>query len=108
MTAPLTSPSLNIATLGELHRRDDESPDVESVRAIRCLCVRRVTRSWYLPWKRKELEGRFLGHPSYLEPKGEGDRSMMGTRGTSRGDADEWDPQDPRRMAKARLLESQS
>ncbi len=30
---------------------------------------------------------------------------MTGTRGTSRGIADEWYPQDPRRMAKAKLLE---
>jgi hypothetical protein len=30
---------------------------------------------------------------------------MMGTRGTSRGVADELDSLDPRRMAKAKLLE---
>ena len=62
----------------------------------------------YLPRRGKGLEGRFLGHPSDLEPKGEGDRSMMGTRGTSRGVADELDPQDPPRMAKATLLELHS
>jgi hypothetical protein len=60
------------------------------------------------PLEGKELEGRFLGHPSYLELKGEGDGSMMGTRGTSRGVADESDLQDPHRLAKARLPELQS
>src|SRR5712691_5240727 len=33
----------------------------------------------YLPRRGKELEGRFLGRPSYLELKSEGDHSMMGT-----------------------------
>jgi hypothetical protein len=59
----------------------------------------------YLPWKGKELEGRFLDHPSHPELKNKGDHSMTGTRETSRGIADEWYLQDPRRMAKARLLE---
>jgi len=59
----------------------------------------------YPPKIGEELEGRFLGHPSYLELKSEGDHSMRGTRGTSRGVADEWYLQDPHRRAKARLLE---
>jgi len=62
----------------------------------------------YPPKIGEELEGRFLGYSPYLELKSEGDRSMVRTRGTSRDVADELDPQDPRRMAKARLLELQS
>ncbi len=59
----------------------------------------------YLPKIGEELEGRFLGHSPYLELKSEGNRSMVRTRGTSRDVADEWNSQDPHRMAKARLLE---
>jgi len=42
----------------------------------------------YLPIIGKEFGGIFLGHPSYLDPKSEGDRSMMETRETSRDVAD--------------------
>jgi hypothetical protein len=59
----------------------------------------------YPPKIGEELEGRFLGHSPYLELKSEGNCSMVRTRGTSRGVADEWNSQDPHRMAKARLLE---
>ena len=59
----------------------------------------------YLPNIGEELEGRFLGHSTDLELKSEGNHSMVRTRGTSRDVADELDP---RRMAKARLLELQS
>jgi RRXRR protein len=62
----------------------------------------------YPPKIGEELEGRFLGHSPYLELKSEGNRSMVRTRGTSRDVADEWNSQDPHRMAKARLLELQS
>jgi hypothetical protein len=43
----------------------------------------------YLPKIGKELGGIFLGHPSYLDLKSEGDHSMMETRETSRDVADE-------------------
>ncbi len=59
----------------------------------------------YPPKIGDELEGGFLGHSPYLELKSEGNRSMARTRGTSRDVADEWNSQDPHRMAKARLLE---
>jgi hypothetical protein len=59
----------------------------------------------YPPKIGEELEGGFLGHSPYLELKSEGNRSMVRTRGTSRDVADEWNSQDPHRMAKARLLE---
>lgn len=62
----------------------------------------------YPPKIGEELEGGFLGHSPYLELKSEGDRSRVRTLGTSRDVADELDPQDSRRMAKARLLELQS
>ena len=62
----------------------------------------------YPPKIGEELEGRFLGYSPYLELKSEGNHSMVRTRGTSRDVADELYPQDPRRMAKARLLELQS
>src|SRR5258708_27220719 len=59
----------------------------------------------YLPMSGKEFGGTFLGHPSYLDLKSEGNHSMMETRETSRDVADEENLQDPHRMAKARLLE---
>ncbi len=59
----------------------------------------------YPPKIGEELEGRFLGHSPYLELKSEGNCSIVRTRGTSRDVADEWNSQDPHRMAKARLLE---
>ena len=42
----------------------------------------------YLPKIGKEFGGIFLGHPSYLDLKSEGDRSMMEKRETSRDVAD--------------------
>src|SRR5258708_10921148 len=59
----------------------------------------------YLPMSGKEFGGTFLGHPSYLDLKSEGNHSMMETRETSRDVADEENLQDPHRMAKAKLLQ---
>jgi hypothetical protein len=98
------------------HRGEQIKRSMDTRRAIRRSRRQRKTRYrkprcaprhavMYPPKIGEELEGRFLGHPSYLELKSEGDHSMMGTRGTSRGVADEWYPQDPHRRAKARLLE---
>ncbi len=98
------------------HRGSDIKKALDGRRSVRRGRRQRDTRyrkprcaprhaAMYLPRRGKELEGRFLGHPSYLDLKSEGNRSMMGKRGTSRGVADEWYLQDPHRMAKARLLE---
>lgn len=57
--------------------------------------------------RREELERRFLGLMTYLEPKGEGDSSMSGNRWPGPGVRD-GAPGDPHGMAKAGLLESQS
>jgi hypothetical protein len=59
----------------------------------------------YPPKIGEELEGAFLGRSPYLELKSKGNHSMVRKQGTSRGIADEWYLQDPRRMAKATLLE---
>ena len=56
---------------------------------------------------REELGGRFLGPMAYLDPKGEGDKSMPGKRRPCPGVRD-GAPGDPRDMAKAGLPESQS
>lgn len=44
------------------------------------LDVRRITRHWYPCRKQEALEGRCLGPPSYLNPKGQGDNSILETR----------------------------
>lgn len=49
-----------------------------------------------------------MGHPNYLEPKGEGDQSMSGKRGTPEDAYGQYAPQDPRDRVKAGLLEAQS
>ena len=56
---------------------------------------------------REELGGRFLGLMAYLDPKGEGDKSMPGNQRPCPG---VWGGalRDPRDMAKAGLPESQS
>ena len=61
----------------------------------------------YPRFSREELGGRFLGLMAYLDPKGEGDKSMPGNQRPGPG---VWDGAlgDPRDMAKAGLLESQS
>ncbi len=98
------------------HRGNEIKKRLDDCRAVRRNRRNRQTRYrkprcaprhavMYLPKIGKELEGRFLDHPSYLELKNKGNHSMTGTRGTSRDVADEWYPQDPRRMAKAKLLE---
>jgi hypothetical protein len=64
--------------------------------------------AWLYPRRsREELEGGFLGPMAYLEPKGEGNRSMPGNQwpGLDVGDGVLGDPHD---MAKAGLPESQS
>jgi hypothetical protein len=56
----------------------------------------------YSQFSWEKLEGRFLGLMAYLDPKGDGDKSMPGKRRSGsgvRGDAS----RDPRDMAKAGL-----
>src|SRR5262252_4564057 len=78
------------------HRGEEVKHALEQRRGVRRSRRQRHTRyrqprcaprhaAMYLPRRGKEREGRFLGHPSYLEPKGKGDRSMMEKQVTSRG-----------------------
>jgi hypothetical protein len=55
------------------------------------LDVRRITRHWYPCHRQEALEGRCLGHPGNLDPKGRGDNSILETRSPARGVAAEAD-----------------
>ncbi|MBA4067434.1 MAG: hypothetical protein C0501_27740 [Isosphaera sp.] len=44
--------------------------------------VRHVSWLRYPRFSREELERRFLGRPTHLEPKGRGESSLLVTRGT--------------------------
>src|SRR5438067_2585074 len=64
--------------------------------------------AWLYPRRsREELEGRFLGLMAYLDPKGEGDKSMPGNQWPG-PDVRDGVLGDPRDMAKAGLPEPQS
>jgi hypothetical protein len=80
--------------------------DLKRVRNLQKLTAPRGALS-YSRFSREELEGRFLGLMAYLDPKGEGDNSMPGKQRSCLGVRGEalWDPRD---MAKAGLLVSQS
>lgn len=57
-------------------------------------------RSW------EELGGTFLGQLAYLDAKARGDKSLPGEQRPT-GDVEDGALDDPRDMAKARLLEAQ-